>query len=116
MSILTKIKSWLGFETEPDTVKKETTKKRSPLHALAVFAMVFVFGFALLAVAAPPAQAATINLTVISDVIDSFVGLIEPITTLVISIIPLWFIMQILAFIMGLLAAILAMIKFGKMR
>jgi hypothetical protein len=77
------------------------------------FALAFVF---MLMAVCQPAAATSINLSVISDVIDAFTGIISPITDLLIAIVPLWFIMQILAFIMGLLAAILGMIKFGNMR
>jgi hypothetical protein len=96
-----------------EEVKKETrVQKRVGSMAVALFAVSFVFAFALVA---QPASAVAINLTVISDVINAFTGIISPITDLLIAIVPLWFIMQILAFIMGLLAAILGMIKFGKM-
>lgn len=78
------------------------------LPILAVpFALAFVF--MLMALVAP--ASAEINLTVITDVIDAFVGIIDDILELVIAIVPIWFVMQILGFIMGLLAAILAMIK-----
>jgi hypothetical protein len=62
---------------------------------------------------AAPAMAAEMNLTVISDVIGAFIGILEPITNLIIAIVPLWFILQILGFIMGLMAAVLGMIKFA---
>lgn len=74
----------------------------------------FALAFMFMIVAIQPASAESINLTVISDVINSFIGLITPITNLVVSIVPLWFIMEILAFIMGLLAAILGMIHFSS--
>ena len=77
-----------------------------PAMALAVFAAV--------AVLVQPAAAVDINLSVITDVINAFIGIIEPLISLVIAIVPLWFILEILGFIMGVLAAILAMIKFKR--
>lgn len=85
-------------------------KARSTGHVFVVpFALAFVFALAALA---SPAAAVTINLSVITDVINAFIGVIEPLVNLVIAIIPLWFILEMVGFIMGLLAAILAMIKF----
>jgi hypothetical protein len=74
------------------------------------FALAFVFALAVLA--SPVAAADTFNLSIITDVIESFIELLTPITDLVIAIVPLWFILEMIGFIMGLLATILAMIKF----
>jgi len=115
MSILTSIRNFRAnrmIEQEKTNAGQTTVPKaRSWVPTLAVpFALALMF----MLIAIQPAAAATINLTVISDVINGFIEIITPITNLVIAIVPLWFVMQILGFIMGLLAAILAMIKFGK--
>lgn len=117
MSILTSIQNFRTARKEKQEINNASqpaqTKTRSWAPVLGVpFALAFMF----MLLAIQPASAVTINLTVITDVINAFTGIIEPITGLLISIVPLWFIMQILAFIMGLLAAILGMIKFGNMR
>ena len=117
MSIMTKIQNFRAARKEQQEINNASEsaapKTRSWTPVLGVpFALAFMF----MLVAIQPAAAVSINLTVISDVINSFIDLITPITNLVVAIVPLWFIMQILAFIMGLLAAILGMIKFGKMR
>jgi hypothetical protein len=73
------------------------------------------FAFLLLSLAgiAQPVQAVDINLTAITDTINAFIEVIDPITNLVIAIVPLWFVISIVGFIMGLLAAILIMVKKG---
>lgn len=76
--------------------------------AIVPFALAFVFMLTVLVVPA----SAEINLSGISEVIDAFVLVIDDIMELVLAIIPIWFVMQILAFIFGLLTAILAMINF----
>lgn len=76
--------------------------------AIVPFALAFVFMLTVLVVPA----SAEINLSGISEVIDAFVLIIDDILNLVLAIIPIWFVMQILAFIFGLLTAILGMINF----
>lgn len=76
--------------------------------AIVPFALAFMF---MLTVLVAPASA-EINLSGISEVIDAFVLIIDDILNLVLAIIPIWFVMQILAFIFGLLTAILGMINF----
>jgi hypothetical protein len=106
-------KIWNKLTGKADVVELETmTKpvKNSLGHMLAAtLGISAVFG-----ILAAPAMAVDINLTVISDVINAFIGILEPITNLIIAIVPLWFVLQILAFIMGLMGAVLAMIKFGS--
>jgi len=113
MPILTSIRNFRAnrkIEQEKTNAGQTTIPKaRSWVPTLAV-----PFALAFMLIAIQPAAAATINLTVISDVINGFIEIITPITNLVIAIVPLWFVMQILGFVMGLLAAILAMIKFSK--
>ncbi len=111
MATLAKI--WNKLTGKADVVEVETmTKqvKKSLGHMLAVtLGISAVFG-----ILAAPAMAVEMNLTVISDVINAFIGILSPITNLIIAIVPLWFILQILAFIMGLMAAVLGMIKFNS--
>lgn len=83
--------------------------KRSPLQALAVWAISLVLAGTLMV----QQVAAEINLSVITETVNAFIGLIQPITDLVIAIVPLWFVIMILGFIMGLLAAILNLIQSG---
>jgi len=100
----------MGSETaNPETVSISELKKRMLAKALTALS-VFLAMIAMV----PPAAAVDFNLTVITEVINAFIGLLTPITNLIIAIVPLWFILEILAFIMALLAAVLAMIKFGK--
>lgn len=100
----------MGSETaNPETVKKVDNKKRLVARIMGAFSVLL----ALIAMV-PPAAAVTVNLSVITDVINAFIGLLEPITNLIIAIVPLWFILSILSFIMGLLATVLAMIKIGN--
>ena len=107
MSIMTALKKMIW----PDqTVENKTATKRSPLVALATFGIPLAFAVVLIA----QPVAAEINLSVITDVVNAFIDIIDDLLNLVIAIVPIWFIMQILAFIMGLLGAILAMIKFGR--
>lgn len=115
MSFKTSMQNWLTSRKIEQEKKNAAPAPatRAPLRGLFVIPVALAFVFLLVAVA-PPAAAVDINLSIISDVINSFIDLIEPITNLIIAIVPLWFIMQILGFIMGLLAAVLAMIKFGK--
>ncbi|MDD5189309.1 MAG: hypothetical protein PHF57_13975 [Methanoregula sp.] len=105
-------KIWNKLTGKADEVNVEPmnkTVKKSLGHMLAAtLGISAVFG-----ILAAPAMAADINLTVISDVINAFIGILTPITNLIIAIVPLWFVLQILAFIMGLMGAVLAMIKFG---
>jgi len=99
----------MGSETaNPETVTKTGFKKRMAQYAIGV-------GTTTLALISmvPPAAAVDVNLSVITDVINAFIGLLEPITNLIIAIVPLWFILAILGFIMGLLATVLGMIKIG---
>jgi hypothetical protein len=111
MAFLANLKERLFGPSEASKV--ETVKKpgkRSVMGALAMtLCFAAVFGLAMV----QPAAAVTINLSVITDVINAFIGILEPITNLIIAIVPLWFVLQILAFIMGLLTAVLAMIKFN---
>jgi hypothetical protein len=90
----------------PNVPQKKTRSWFTPITA--------AFMFLLMLVGVPAVSAVSFNLTVIEDVINAFIGLISPITNLIIAIVPLWFIIEILGFIMGLLVAILAMIKLGK--
>ena len=116
MSLMTSIQK---FRTNRKIEQEKTnTSQDAPANAkntgrlfiAPAFALAFVFALAALTVPV----SAEINLSVITEVINAFIVVIDPIVNLVIAIVPLWFIMQILGFIMGLLAAILAMIKFGR--
>lgn len=89
------------------TVQK--TKSTGLPFAVVPFALAFVFALSALA----PRASAEINLSVITETINAFIGLISPITDLIVAIVPLWFVIMILGFIMGLLGAILALIKDG---
>jgi len=108
MSVIATVKNRLGIKTEPQPEVKSTAK-RSPVQMLAVWAVSLVLAGSLMVQQA----AAEINLSVITETINAFIGLIDPITSLVIAIVPLWFVIMILGFIMGLLGAILALIKSG---
>ncbi len=107
MATLAKI--WNKLTGKADVVEVETMTK--PVKKSLDHMLVATLAFAIFAA---PAMAVDINLTVISDVINAFIGILEPITNLIIAIVPLWFVLQILAFIMGLMGAVLAMIKFGS--
>lgn len=97
------------MEYLPDTKTEQMKNKRSPLKALAMWAVPFAFALVL----AVQPVAAEINLSVITETVNAFIGLIEPITDLVVAIVPLWFVIMILGFIMGLLSAILGLIQNG---
>lgn len=97
------------MEFSPDTKTEQMKNKRSPLQALAVWAISLVLAGTLMV----QQVAAEINLSVITETVNAFIGLIQPITDLVIAIVPLWFVIMILGFIMGLLAAILNLIQSG---
>lgn len=116
MSVLTAIQN---FRTQRKVSQEkhnagQTAQPKTKSPGLPFLAIPFALAFMFMLIAIAPAEAATINLTPITDLVNSFITLIEPITNLVIAIVPLWFVMQILGFIMGLLAAVLAMINFGK--
>jgi hypothetical protein len=112
MTFIQNFRASRKIEQEKTNANQAATVTRSG-HApiVRVMPVALAFVFMLVAVTAP--VAAEINLSSITEVVNAFIGIIEPIMNLITAIIPLWFIMQILGFIMGLLGAILAMIKFG---
>lgn len=98
----------MQFLTNPQKPEEQKTS-HNQLKAFAMWAIPFAFALVL---AVQPVSA-EINLSVITETVNAFIGLIEPITSLVIAIVPLWFVIMILGFIMGLLAAILNLIQSG---
>lgn len=97
------------MEFSPDTKTEQMKNKRSPIQALAVWATSLVLAGTLMV----HKVAAEINLSVITETVNAFIGLIDPITNLIVAIVPLWFVIMILGFIMGLLGAILSLIQNG---
>lgn len=113
MSIMAQIQNFRAnrkIEQEKSNAGQTFQKVKSTglPFAIVPFALAFMFMLTVLVVPV----SAEINLSGITEVIDAFVGIIDDILELVLAIIPIWFVMQILAFIFGLLTAILAMIKF----
>lgn len=115
MSFMTAIQNFrasrkVSQETTNAAQTVQTKARSTGIPFLGVpFSLAFVF--MLMALVSP--VSAEINLSVITDTINAFIGLIDPITDLVIAIVPLWFVIMILGFIMGLLGAILMLIKSG---
>jgi hypothetical protein len=117
-------KTWISSiranrkESQEITNAGQTIGPKKPCGLQSLLAVPFALAFVGLLAAIQPAAADELNLTVLTNLINSFIGLITPITNLIIAIVPMWFVIIIVGFIMGLLAAILGMItkgmKFGK--
>ncbi|MFA4859173.1 MAG: hypothetical protein WC598_00310 [Methanoregula sp.] len=112
MTAIENFRSNRKVEQEKINAGQTTAPARSGLVKMLgiPFALAFVF---MLNAIEPASAEVDVNLSVITNVINAFVGLISPITNLVIAIVPLWFVIMILGFVMGLLGAILALIKSG---
>lgn len=84
------------------------------MRSVPSFNMAFAVGFmfmlvSLVGVGAP--VSAEVNLSGISDVITGFTGIIPDLMDLIIAVIPMVFTLAVYSFIIGLLAAILGLIK-----
>lgn len=115
MSLMTSIQNFRikrKIEQEKTNAAQTVQPVRNTGLSFAIVPFALAFVIALTALAVP--VSAEINLSVITEVVNAFIDIIDDLLNLVIAIVPIWFIMQILAFIMGLLGAILAMIKFGS--
>lgn len=115
MSFMTKIQNFRADRkvSQETTNAAQTVQTRTRSTGLPVFAVPFALAFVFMLMALVAPVSAEINLSVITETINAFIGLIDPITDLVVAVVPLWFVIMILGFIMGLLGAILALIKNG---